>query len=88
MLRYVCAPLQTAAFSFEPHMVSGEEPATTAQMRPSPPLWQSSSHQMMNYNVVDHYDGDVNFPGLEALRQDHRQLGDGDSWFIGRLPRG
>ena len=58
MLRYVCA-IANGGTLIEPHMVSGEEPVTTALIEPAT---AKQLTQMMNYNVVDHYDGDVNFP--------------------------
>lgn len=86
MLRYVCA-IANGGTLIEPHMVSGEEPVTTALIEPAT---AKQLTQMMNYNVVDHYDGDVNFPGLKLWRQDrHRR-----AWrrrlalVVRRLPRG
>ena len=43
---------------------------------------------MMNYNVVDHYDGDINFPGLKlCAKTGTAEVGDGTShaWFTGFL---
>ena len=44
--------------------------------------------QMMNYNVVDHYNGEENFPGLKlCAKTGTAELGDGTShaWFVGFL---
>ena len=84
MLRYVCA-IANGGTLIEPHMISGEEPVTTALVEPAT---AKQLTQMMNYNVVDHYDGDVNFPGLKlCAKTGTAELGDGDShsWFVGFL---
>ena len=44
--------------------------------------------QMMNFNVVDHYNGEENFPGLRlCAKTGTAELGDGNShaWFVGFL---
>ena len=66
-------------------MVSGEEPVTTALIEPAT---AKQLTQMMNYNVVDHYDGDVNFPGLKlCAKTGTAELSGGapHSWFVGFL---
>ncbi len=90
----ICLPLFPAALccrhrkrrhSVEPRLVmSGAEPVKTALMEADT---ADKLKQMMNYNVVDHYDSD-RFPGLNVCaKTGTAELGDGDShsWFVGFL---
>ena len=84
MLRYLCA-IANGGTLVEPHMIAGEEPVTTALVEPAT---AAQLTQMMNYNVVDHYQGEENFPGLRlCAKTGTAELGDGasHSWFVGFL---
>ena len=84
MLRLVAA-IANGGELVEPHMVSGENAGVTRLMSAST---AEELKAMMNYNVVDHYDGENNFPGLRlCAKTGTAEQGSGSphAWFIGFL---
>jgi len=85
LLRYVCA-IANHGLLVEPHLLlHGETPGRTQLVEADT---ADRLAAMMNYNVVSHYEPEVNFPGLPlCAKTGTAELGDGDShaWFVGFL---
>ena len=84
MLRFVAAVANGGKLA-EPHLIAGRSGPFTRLVE------EDTAEQlaaMMNYNVVFHYDGAYNFPGLNlSAKTGTAELGDGSShaWFVGFL---
>lgn len=85
MLRFLCA-VANGGDLVEPSLIRSEEaPKATAYMEAAT---AGRLKQMMNFNVVDHYKGEENFPGLRlCAKTGTAELGNGNShaWFVGFL---
>ena len=85
MLRFLCA-VANGGDLVEPSLILSEDaPKSTPYMEPAT---ADRLKQMMNFNVVDHYNGEENFPGLRlCAKTGTAELGDGNShaWFVGFL---
>lgn len=85
MLRFLCA-VANGGMLIEPEIVrTYDDPTPTRFMAEGT---ADKLKQMMNYNVVDHYEGEKNFPGLKlCAKTGTAELGDGTShsWFVGFL---
>lgn len=85
MLRFLCA-VANEGMLIEPSLIeSGAAPEGSRYM---PADTANRLKQMMNFNVVDHYRGEENFPGLRlCAKTGTAELGDGAShaWFVGFL---
>lgn len=85
MLRFLCA-IANEGMLVEPSLImSGTAPESRRYM---PADTANRLKQMMNFNVVDHYRGEENFPGLRlCAKTGTAELGDGSShaWFVGFL---
>lgn len=85
MLRFLCA-VANGGELVEPGLVLSDEPVKAVSY-----MEKSTADKlkaMMNYNVVDHYKGEENFPGLKlCAKTGTAELGDGSShaWFVGFL---
>jgi peptidoglycan glycosyltransferase len=85
MLRFLCAIANDGEL-VEPSLIQSSESPETTRLLPSSTAQRLT--QMMNYNVVDHYKGETNFPGLKlCAKTGTAELGDGTShaWFVGFL---
>ena len=85
MLRFLCA-VANGGDLVEPSLILTEDaPKSTPYMEAAT---AQRLRQMMNFNVVDHYNGEENFPGLRlCAKTGTAELGDGNShaWFVGFL---
>lgn len=84
MMRYVSA-IANGGTVYEPHFIQSEEPQQTALVSPST---ARALQKAMRNNVVTHYEGEVNFPGLNlCAKTGTAELGNGmsHSWFTGFL---
>ena len=85
MLRFLCA-VANGGDLVEPSLILSEDaPESSPYMEPAT---AQRLRQMMNFNVVDHYNGEENFPGLRlCAKTGTAELGDGNShaWFVGFL---
>ncbi|MBR5095200.1 MAG: penicillin-binding protein [Oscillospiraceae bacterium] len=85
LLRFVSAVANDGILC-EPKLIDdGEETVLSRYMSAET---AAQLQQMMRYNVVHHYEGDVNFPGLPlCAKTGTAELGDGTShaWFTGFL---
>lgn len=87
MLRFLCA-VANDGMLIEPQLLrTGSEAVPTRLVEAGT---ARKLTEMMNYNVVDHYGGEDNFPGLSNIlcaKTGTAELGDGDShsWFVGFL---
>lgn len=87
LLRYVSAIANDGVLC-EPRLIrDGADPVRTAMVEP---VTARKLQEMMNYNVVSHYGGEENFPGLSTrlcAKTGTAELGDGTShaWFTGFL---
>lgn len=84
MLRLVAA-IANGGELVEPHMLLAESPSVTRLLSAST---AEALKGMMNYNVVDHYDGENNFPGLRlCAKTGTAEQGNGSphAWFVGFL---
>ena len=85
MLRFLCATANGGEL-VEPTLIIGDSPAESSDYMPA--ATAARLRQMMNFNVVDHYNGEENFPGLKlCAKTGTAELGDGTShaWFVGFL---
>ena len=70
----------------EPSLLLGGEPENSSRFMPESTARRLK--QMMNFAVIDHYNGQENFPGLKlCAKTGTAELGDGQShaWFVGFL---
>ena len=84
MLRYVCA-IANGGSVIEPELMKGVEPVSTPLISEATTL---KMQKLMRNNVITHYEGEVNFPGLElCAKTGTAENGDGTShsWFVGFL---
>ena len=85
MLRFLCA-VANGGDLVEPSLILSEDaPESSPYMEAAT---ADRLRQMMNFNVVDHYNGEENFPGLRlCAKTGTAELGDGNShaWFVGFL---
>ena len=85
MLRFLCA-VANGGDLVEPSLILSEDaPESSPYMEAAT---AQRLRQMMNFNVVDHYNGEENFPGLRlCAKTGTAELGDGNShaWFVGFL---
>lgn len=85
MLRFLCA-VANGGDLVEPRLILSEDaPESSPYMEAAT---ADRLKQMMNFNVVDHYNGEENFPGLRlCAKTGTAELGDGNShaWFVGFL---
>ena len=85
MLRYVSA-IANGGSVFTMHLVNtGDVPTSTALVHPET---ARELKRLMRNNVVSHYEGEINFPGLElCAKTGTAEQGDGTdhSWFVGFL---
>ena len=84
MLRFVAAVANGGKLA-EPHLIAGRSGPFTRLVEEDT---AEKLAAMMNYDVVFHYDGAVNFPGLNlSAKTGTAELGDGSShaWFVGFL---
>ena len=84
MLRFVAAVANGGKLA-EPHLIAGRSGPVTRLVDEDT---AETLGAMMNYNVVSHYDGGNNFPGLNlCAKTGTAELGDGSShaWFVGYL---
>ncbi len=84
LLRFVCA-VGNDGVLIEPQLVQNANPARSRYMRADT---AEKLREMMNYNVVSHYDGANRFPGLSlCAKTGTAERGDGTSnaWFAGFL---
>ena len=85
MLRFLCA-VANGGDLVEPSLILSEDaPKSSPYMEAAT---AQRLRQMMNFNVVDHYNGEENFPGLRlCAKTGTAELGDGNShaWFVGFL---
>ena len=85
LLRFVSAVANDGILC-EPKLIDdGTEPILSRYMSADT---AQQLQQMMRYNVIHHYEGDVNFPGLPlCAKTGTAELGDGTShaWFTGFL---
>ena len=84
MLRFVAAVANGGKLT-EPHLIAGRSGPVTRLVDEDTAEVLGA---MMNYNVVSHYDGVNNFPGLNlCAKTGTAELGDGSShaWFVGYL---
>ncbi len=84
MLRFVAA-IANGGVLAEPHLIAGRSGPYTRLVKEET---AEKLGAMMNYNVVSHYDGANNFPGLSlCAKTGTAELGDGSShaWFVGYL---
>ena len=84
MLRLVAA-IANGGELVAPHMLLDKTPSVERLM---PASTAEELKAMMNYNVVDHYDGDNNFPGLRlCAKTGTAEQGEGSphAWFVGFL---
>ena len=85
MLRFLCA-VANGGELVEPSLILLAEPAKASPYME--PATAQRLRQMMNFNVVDHYNGEENFPGLRlCAKTGTAELGNGSShaWFVGFL---
>ena len=85
MLRYVSAIACGGSFAEPTLVISDVEPQITSLMNPDTAKTMKS---LMRNNVVTHYEGEVNFPGLElCAKTGTAETGSGTShsWFTGFL---
>ena len=85
LLRYVCA-IANDGILCEPRLINSTKPPVEYRLINADTA--EKLKQMMNYNVVTHYNGETNFPGLAlCAKTGTAELGDGDShaWFTGFL---
>ncbi len=85
LLRFVSA-IGNGGVLYEPNLVKTDSPAKTTRLIEADTA--DKLKQMMSYNVVAHYDGENNFPGLNVCaKTGTAELGDGSShaWFTGFL---
>lgn len=83
-LRFICA-IANGGTLVEPQLIKID---TTKTVQLVEPATANRLTAMMNYNAVDHYDAENNFPGLNiCAKTGTAELGDGDShsWFVGFL---
>ena len=84
MLRFVAAVANGGKLA-EPHLIAGRSGPVTRLVNEDT---AERLGAMMNYNVVSHYDGASNFPGLRlCAKTGTAEIGDGSShaWFVGYL---
>ena len=84
LLRYVSSIACGGEFS-EPKLVKNQQTSYVSLVNPDT---AAKMQQLMRNNVITHYDGDVNFPGLElCAKTGTAETGDGTShsWFVGFL---
>ena len=85
MLRFLCAVANDGEL-IEPSLLLGGEPENSSRFMPESTARRLK--QMMNFAVIDHYNGQENFPGLKlCAKTGTAELGDGQShaWFVGFL---
>ena len=85
MLRFLCA-VANGGELIEPSLILDDTEAESIRYMEASTA--DRLKQMMNYNVVDHYNGEENFPGLKlCAKTGTAELGDGTShaWFVGFL---
>lgn len=85
MLRFLCA-VANGGQLLEPTLILEDSQAESSRFMDASTA--DRLKQMMNYNVVDHYSGEENFPGLKlCAKTGTAELGDGAShaWFVGFL---
>lgn len=85
MLRFLCA-VANGGKLIEPSLILDDTEAESIRYMEASTAGRLK--QMMNYNVVDHYNGEENFPGLKlCAKTGTAELGDGTShaWFVGFL---
>lgn len=85
MLRYVCA-IANGGSVFDMHLAKGADvPTCDSLMNPNT---AKELKRLMRNNVITHYEGEVNFPGLNLCAKTgtaENPAGADHSWFVGFL---
>ena len=85
LLRFVSAVANDGVLC-EPKLINDGEPSVRSRFMSAETARRLQN--MMNYNVINHYDGEARFPGLKlCAKTGTAELGDGTShaWFTGFL---